>query len=219
MIRSAVKLWLPLIISVIWVFLATAALLLFNQYLLMSLPLGLRIMLCFVTYWCVAAVPLIFALRDGYCPFPAEKLWLQLLWGLVLGAGVSVVFTLLPRFLGLGHLVGSGNGYRKLWQFVYELLYQVAAVALVEEFLFRGFLYHLLRLLLRREWAAVLVSSVLFGLLHFGSGDPVHMVSTAVLGALLCLCRNKLRHCTLLSLVLAHGLYNWLISLWSFIFG
>lgn len=219
MIRSAVKLWLPLIISVIWVFLATAALLLFNQYLLMSLPLGLRMVLSFVTYWCVAAVPLIFALRGRYHPFQAEKLWLQLLWGLVLGAGVSVVFTLMPRFLGLGHLVGSGNGYRKLWQFVYELLYQVAAVALVEEFLFRGFLYHRLRLLLRREWAAVLVSSVLFGLLHFGGGDPVHMASTAVLGILFCLFRNKLRHCTLLSLVLAHGLYNWLISLWSFIFG
>lgn len=218
MIRSVTRLWLPLVVSVIWVFLATALMLLFNRYLLMSLPLGLRMVLMILTYWALAAVPLIFAVRDRYRPFPAEKLGLQLLWGLGIGAALSAVCTLLPHLLGWGHLVGGGQTYyTQLWQFAYQLVYYVAAVGLVEEFIFRGFLFHRLRLLFRSEWAAILISSALFGLFHFGSGDVLQMLSTGLLGGVFCLCRKKLRHCTLLSLIIAHGIYDWMIIVWAFL--
>ena len=39
-----------------------------------------------------------------------------------------------------------------------------------------------------------------------------------LLGVVLCLCRLKIRHCTLLSLVIAHGVYDALISVFASIF-
>ena len=219
MIRTIIKHWIPLVVSTFWIFFATAVVVLFNRYLLMRLPLGLRMVLMFINYWSIAAVPVFFALRERYLPFQKNKMALQGLWGLVIGVGLSLAVTFVPHLLGLGHLVGGDQKYSHLWQFIYQLLYYLAAVAAVEEFLFRGFLYHKLLLLFRKEWVAIVVSSILFGLFHFGSGDILQVLSTGAMGMLLCLCRKKLRHCTLLSLIIAHGLYDWLICLWAWVFG
>ena len=216
--RHTVRQWLPLIISVLWVFCATAMLLLFNRYILMTLPLGLRMVLMLLNYWALAAVPLFLGLRSHYRPFQKEHLGMQLLWGLVIAIGISLVCTLLPHLLGLGQYVGGDYGYTEPWQFIYQLIYYVAAVGLVEEFVFRGFIFHRLRLLFHSEWTAIWISSALFGLFHFGSGDILQILSTGLMGVFWCLCRKKLRHCTLLSLIIAHGIYDWLICLWAYIF-
>ena len=209
---------LQLAISVLWIFFSTAMLLLFNQYILMLLPLGARMILTFITYWALAAVPLIFTIKYRYCPFQTNHLCLQLLWGVGIGGAMSVVCTLLPHLLGLGRFLGGNMGFSKPWQFIYQFVYFVAAVGLVEEFLFRGFLYHRVRLLFHREWVAILITSVLFGLFHFGYGDILQILSTGLIGAFFCLCRQRLRYCTLLSLVIAHGVYDWLICFWAWFF-
>lgn len=211
------KLWFSLIVSVLWAFFALVLLMLYNQSLMRTLPLGLRMVVNLVVRWSLAAVPLVFAIRERYRSFQKEKLGLQLLWGLGIGVGMSMICTLIPHLLGLGDYVGGHYGYTKLWQFAYELVYLVAGVALVEEFLFRGYFYHRLRLLFRSEWAAIWISSGLFGLFHW-SGGILQVLVTGLLGLFWCLCRKKLRHCTLLSLILAHGLYDWLIVCWAHIF-
>ena len=71
---------------------------------------------------------------------------------------------------------------------------------------------------MQNDIAAFVISSVLFGLFHIFSGSIVQVILTAMIGLLLCICKRKIRHCTLLSLILAHGIYDALISVWSFVF-
>lgn len=61
---------------------------------------------------------------------------------------------------------------------------------LAEEFLFRGFCYSALRTALRPVGAALAVG-VVFGLVHVGSTPPVLLIQLGVLGAVLCVVRER----------------------------
>ncbi len=65
-----------------------------------------------------------------------------------------------------------------------EIAIVLVFVAIHEEVFFRGLLNPLLRRLTGRWWIAVLISSLLFGALHFMQG-PFAMIQTAALGAAL----------------------------------
>lgn len=194
---------------------------LFNQYLLMLLPLPARMVSMIPVYWLIALAPFVIkALRGDRLAdygFSAEKLPCQILTGLTIGVLMSLVLTLLPHLAGLGSWVDNGTRYQHPWQFVYEFVYCTAAVGCVEEFVFRGFLYHKLNHL-SGETAAILISSALFGLFHLFGGSIAQVVMTALLGAFFCLCRKWFRNCTTFSLILAHGVYDALIAVWLFVF-
>ncbi len=193
----------------------------FNRHLFMALPLSLRMITAVVAYWAIAVVPVIVLLvrRDSFwiCGFSRSGVFLQILTGLLLGIALSAVFTLIPHLLGLGSFVDNGKQYTALWQFLYEFLYCVFAVGLIEEFLFRGFLYGKLKQCWNHTVATV-VSSALFGLFHLFTGNWGQMLMTALLGALFCVCKNRIRHCSTLSLAIAHGIYDALISVLAFAF-
>ena len=125
---------------------------------------------------------------------------------------MSLVLTLVPHLTGGGAYVDSGKRYTYLWQFAYEFLYCIAAVGIVEEFIFRGFIYNKIS---GNDIAAVIGSSVLFGLFHILGGNIVQMIITAFIGAFFCLCRLKIKNCSLLSLIIAHGIYDALITVWA----
>lgn len=131
---------------------------------------------------------------------------------------MSLVLTLVPHLVGFGAYADNGKRYIHLWQFAYEFLYCIAAVGLVEEFIFRGFIYNKIKKISGNDMAAVIVSSVLFGLFHILNGSIVQMIMTALLGVLWCLCRLKIKNCTLLSLIIAHGIYDALITVFASIF-
>ncbi len=197
----------------------TYGVILFNQFVLIRLPLGLRMASMILMYWLIAAVPIIAAavhkMRLSDFGFTKNKLGVQILWGLPIGAAMSVVLTLMPHLLGFGEYFSSGKNYQYLWQFVYELFYCVLAIGAVEEFVFRGFIYEQIKKIGKNETTAVIASSVLFGLFHIFGGNILQMLMTAVIGAFFCACRLKIKNCTILSLIVAHGFYDWLIVLWT----
>ena len=217
MIRRIFRQWVPPVVSVLWVLVYIALYNLWIGDLLMQLPLPVRMVAAFPAYWLWALVPACFAVKSRYCPFTKEKLPLQILVGLAIAAVLSAVGTVVPHLLGFGEWV-SKYSYTRPWQFAYELIYCLFAVALVEEWVFRGFLYHRFRILFRSPWVAIGITSVLFGLVHLGCGNWVQVLVTALLGMIFCLCREKLKHCTTLSLIIAHGVYDWLICLWTFVY-
>lgn len=213
---------LQLIIGVIGAF---AGLIACNAVLtnfLMNWPIGVRMVAMIVFYWIVAAVPvLIFVLgKDKLSDygFRREKIGMQILTGLVIAVCMSFVLTLLPIFAGKGDWVDNGHHYTHLWQFAFEFVYLIGAVGLTEEFVFRGFVYGKMKKLGMSTGAAIAVSSVLFGLFHFLSGNIVQLVATGCIGVIFCLCREKIRNCTLLSLIIAHGVYDALITVWASVF-
>ena len=212
---------ISLIIGYAGVFLSLFGVNAFNSFVLMLLPLGMRMAATIVMFWLIALVAIIVMLvcKDKFADYWSnDRVNRQILAGVLIAAVMSLVFTLLPHFAGFGAYVDNGKRYTHLWQFAYEFLYCIAAVGLAEEFIFRGFIYNKIKKISGNDMAAVIVSSVLFGLFHIFSGNIVQMIMTALLGALWCLCRLKIKNCTLLSLIIAHGIYDALITVWASVF-
>lgn len=214
--RSAV---IQLAVCILGVWASLFGVICFQRYLLTGFPLGVRMVLMPVLYWLIMPVPVILAAisKDKLSDygFGREKLPLQILIGVIIGAVMSLVFTLLPILAGFGAWVDAGVRYTEWWQLLYEFFYCILAVGLAEEFIFRGFIVHKLRQIKDGELFAGVASSVLFGLFHIFGGNAVQIIVTAALGGLWYLCRVRVKHCSLLSLTVAHGVYDALIRVWN----
>ncbi|MCR5251104.1 MAG: CPBP family intramembrane metalloprotease [Lachnospiraceae bacterium] len=194
----------------------------FNLYVMPSLPLAARMVCMILTYWLIALIPVIVMLlcKDkltdyGFC---REGIGRQILVGILAGLGMSVVFTLIPHIAGFGAYVDNGTRYRFWWQFLFEFVYFIVSVGAVEEFVFRGILYEKIRRIADSDLAAIIVSSVLFGVFHIFGGNVIQVILTAGLGMIFCLLRSKIKGCSTLSLILAHGVYDAMISVWLAVF-
>lgn len=190
-----------------------------NQNLLMSLPISARMVLMIISYWVIALVPLIIMLvgKDYFSDhgFSKKKIGNQVMAGLIIGLCMSLVFTLVPIFLGKGDWVDNGHHYKYLWQFIFEFVYCIIAVGFVEEYVFRGFIFSKLKTLSGSVTVAIVVSSIFFGVFHLLAGNIVQMIVTGIMGAFFCICREKIENSTLLSLIIAHGVYDALITVWA----
>lgn len=218
---SKKSLLIDLLISVSYVLLAVFAIVMFNNYILMSLPLALRMISMLLLQWCVLIVPVILMKIRGEkledLGFSKEKLPEQILTGLVLAVVLSLCLTVFP-ILTIGKENIVGNYYTYLWQFLYDFVYKIGFVALMEEIVFRGYIYHKLFEIKSSKWFAISVSSLLFGLMHVFNGGIMQVIMTAVIGVILCMFREKISKCTILSLIITHGVYDWLIGVWGYIF-
>ena len=215
------KEWIYLIVGFLGSMLGLLGVVSFNQFVLMSLPLGSRMVSMIFVYWLIALVPAIVMVvrKDKLTDygFSKRKLPFQIIVGVIIGAVMSLILTLIPHLLGFGEYVNSGKGYEYLWQFIYEFFYCIFAVGFVEEFVFRGFIYEKIKSIGQNNRIAIIGSSVLFGLFHLFGGNIIQIVMTACLGAFFCFCRLKIKYCSTLSLIIAHGVYDALITVLAFI--
>lgn len=91
------------------------------------------------------------------------------------------------------------------WELAWDVVFYFAFVGLTEEFIFRGVLWHALEGLWGKV-AALLLTSLTFGIYHIGWANPLQMVVLVVVGLFLGLIR--LRAGSILGLVLLHGLFD-----------
>ncbi len=184
-----------------------------------NMPVPLRAPLMFVLYWAVAVIPIIIIRQDKMRPadlgFEKKGIIRQILIGIGLGLATSLVLTGIPVLAGFGEYVNSGKSYDELWKFVYEFAYCILSVGAAEELVFRGFIYSKLKSLFGKEIYAVVGSSLLFGLFHVFRGNIAQIFVTAVIGFIFCTYKNKIKGCTLLSLMICHGVYDAMITIWA----
>lgn len=216
-IKSNVKSMIQLFIAVCGVFVAVFGLSMFNQHLLMSFPLPLRMVLMIVMQWLLFLVPAILMIvnKEKLCSigFKKENIPSQIGIGVLLAVSMSLVFTVLPILLGFKDMVGSTT-FTQVWKFVYQFIYAMFGVAFAEELIFRGYIFKKLLEIKNAKWFAIVISSVLFGLFHIFNGNIIQVLMAAFIGFLFCIFREKIKGCTLLSLIIAHGVYDALIVLW-----
>ena len=213
------KEWFLLFAGYAGALLGTYGVLMFNTHILFTLPTLLRIILYVIGYWIIAVVPLILMyvnkekMRDYFAG--KDKLICQILIGIGIGLGMSIFLTLIPHLAGFGSFVDNGTRHDKFIEFVIDFIYFVFSVAFVEEFVFRGFIFRRLKNITGNNVTALIVSSVMFGLMHVFQGNIIQIVITSLLGAFWCFCRLKIKNCSLLSLIIAHGIYDFLIGFWA----
>ncbi len=213
------KEWISLIVGFFGAMLGLYGVVAFNQFVLISLPLGLRMISMILIYWLIALLPIIVMSvnKDKLVNygFGKDKMIFQIIVGVLIGIAMSFILTLIPHLFGFGEYVDSGKRYRYLWQFIYEFFYCIFAVAFVEEFVFRGFVYAKIKNISQKDMIAIIGSSILFGLFHLFGGNIIQMLMTACIGAFFCFCRLKVKNCSTLSLIIGHGIYDALITVWS----
>ncbi len=96
-----------------------------------------------------------------------------------------------------------------VWTFFYYFLF----VAFVEEFTFRVYVQGELEVLLgKAKILAPLLAGILFGLSHIVHGDMGQVMMTSVMGILLGYAKYFIKDCTFISVVIAHGLYDYLLA-------
>ncbi len=216
---SKKKEWICLIVGFLGAMLGLYGVVAFNQFVLMSLPLIIRMIGMILVYWLIALIPIIVMLvnKDKLTDygFSKGKMEFQITVGILIGIAMSFILTIIPHLFGFGEYVDSGKRYQYLWQFIYEFFYCIFAVGLVEEFVFRGYVYEKIKSISQKDMIAVIGSSVLFGAFHLFSGNIIQMLMTACIGVFFCFCRLKIKNCSTLSLIIGHGVYDALITVWA----
>lgn len=206
-----------LLIAIFGTFVSVFGIFMFNQHLLMSFSQPLRMILIIIMQWLLFLVPGILMIVNkeklSDIGFRKEKIALQVAIGVLLAVSMSLVLTVFPIILGFKDMVGN-TVYTQTWKFVYQFIYAIFGVALAEELIFRGYIFNKLLEIKNSKWFAIIISSLLFGLFHIFNGNIIQVFMTAFLGLLFCIFREKIKGCTLLSLIIAHGVYDAMIVLW-----
>lgn len=209
------KIIIETIIAIISVFILEYGLICFNKYILMSLPIVARMILMIILYWLIAVVPIILCKKNKYTlndiGLSKNKLVKQIVVGVVIAIILSLVFTVIPILIFGKENTYSGYNYKYIWQYVYEFFYTTLGVALTEEFIFRGYLLSNIKKISKNSIVSIITTSILFGLFHIFTGNIIQVIVTTIIGLALVTCREKIKSCSFLSLIIAHGLYDWLI--------
>jgi membrane protease YdiL (CAAX protease family) len=139
---------------------------------------------------------LYFAAAQGL-PRPAEFGYVRPPWRLGLGAFlvggggyylVTLLYASVFALHGKDKLPSELGTHKSTAALVGAAVFVCVVAPIAEEFFFRGFLFGVLRRW-RGPWVAVLLTSVLFGLVHAGSASPQYLVPLGLFGVALCLLR------------------------------
>lgn len=90
------------------------------------------------------------------------------------------------------------------------MVFTALTAGVTEEFIFRGYLQPRLTVIFKNPYAAIILSSLLFGLLHFKYGTLANVIGPIFIGLIFSLYYWKYRNLTVL--ILCHFLWD-LISL------
>lgn len=178
----------------------------------------------FIFRWFYLLVPFCFMkaekIKLSEIGITKNKLLIQIVIGTLIGiieVTVIVGFTVL-----LGFKEQLGAPYEEGWQYAIYFFYTIFAVGLFEEIFFRGYIYKKLSDIIKTKWLVIIISSLIFGACHFfGNGNPLRSIPQVLLasvsGIIYCVLREKIKNCTLISLIFMHGIYDFGVAFAAFI--
>ena len=142
------------------------------------------------------------------------KVTKQLLLALLIFIGLLALFTLVPIWL-VGKQEALGSKAPSVAALVLVVVFDML-VGLSEELVFRGYFLTTLAKVTGHPIAAVIITSVAFGLWHYpNTQNLVDCAMVAAMGFVWGLCRLKLKDCSTLTVGVAHGLNDAAIAVLS----
>jgi membrane protease YdiL (CAAX protease family) len=139
--------------------------------------------------------------------FTSKNLPKQLIWAGAVFLMLVAFMSAEAVFMGLPNVIGTQK--QPLW---YALPQKIIFVGFAEETLFRGYILNAIRRLSSSSAAAIIISSLLFGAWHLINGNLIQAVNTSLIGLIFAIPFAKGKNCSLLSVALAHGLYDALLD-------
>lgn len=141
-----------------------------------------------------------------------KRLWLQILIGIGIAAALCFLFGILPIMCGTS-LIGSHSDM-SVDKILLVAMQDILFVGVGEEIVFRGYIQNQFTVWLKRcKWLAPLIAAVIFGLWHLINGNIIQMLFTTLIGCVFGYCKYFIKDCTLLSVIIAHGLYDFSLVL------
>ena len=145
----------------------------------------------------------------------------QIAIGMVIGSMEALAIVGMTVLLGFREQLGKPM-YDDGWLYALHFFYTIFAVGVFEELFFRGYMYKKLLDLASGKWFAIIISSLIFGVCHFIGYEnymqavPRVLLTTAT-GVVYCILREKIKGCTLISLIFMHGIYDFWVAFFAFI--
>lgn len=168
-------------------------------------------MIVIVAYTMVAIIAMIVTGQFNQLLPNKEKLGLQILIGVSIAAALCLVFGIIPILCGTS-LIGSHSDI-PMDRMVLIAIQDILFVGVGEEIVFRGYIQNQLTIWLKSKWLAPLFAAVLFGLWHLINGSIIQVLFTTMIGCIFGYSKYCIKHCSLLSVIIAHGLYDFSLVL------
>lgn len=143
--------------------------------------------------------------------FTSKKVLRQVLIGIGIAAVLSFLIGALPILIGGSGASLIGGKVTSTPSAIYSIVTNLIFIGTCEELIFRGYIQTRINKLTRRRFVGVLIAAALFGLWHIINGFWMQVIFTFFIGSAFGFCRAHLKNCSLLSVIIAHGLYNALL--------
>ena len=146
-----------------------------------------------------------------------NRLWLQILIGVALAVVLCFLMGIVPILCGtsiIGSHTDASAGF-----LIISAVQDILFVGVCEEIVFRGYVQNQFEIWLKKcKWLAPLFAAVLFGLWHIINGSLIQVLFTTLIGCVWGYSKFFIKDCSLLSVIIAHGLYDFsLVFLTCFI--
>lgn len=141
-----------------------------------------------------------------------RRLWLQILIGLGIAAALCLVIGIIPILCGIS-FVGSHTDMSAT-QLTIVAVEDLIFVGIGEEIVFRGYIQNQFGIWLKKcKWLSPLIAAVFFGLWHIINGSIIQVLFATAIGCVLGYSKYFMKDCSLLSVVVAHGFYDFSLTL------
>lgn len=141
--------------------------------------------------------------------FKKEDILKQLAAGLNVFSISAMILTAVSIMVGDYKYFLIGPKQTDIILIIYNIFFYILFVGTSEEILFRGYFMQRIEAISGSKKISVVLSAIIFGLWHFPGGNNfVQVFITTVLGAFYGISLYKVKYCSVLSLIIAHGLYN-----------
>ncbi len=137
---------------------------------------------------------------------------LSVITTLLVVVAVLIVFSIVWTLLGLKKDSDSLNKIIEIFRHNHFLVLLTCLTAgITEELVFRGYIMPRLQLLFNKTYISVIISSVIFGLIHFGYGTALNMIGPFIIGLVFALHYYKYRNIKIL--IICHFLWDYIVIL------
>ena len=206
--KSAVVIFIIALVLIIGLTFSLWGVWLINIYAV-SLCLNLLVIAAFAA---VAVVAMKLTAQESKLLPTKNRLWLQILIGIAFATVLCFVMGIIPILCGTS-IIGSHTepsaGFLAI-SAVQDILF----TGLCEEIVFRGYVQNQFEIWLKKcKWLAPLIAAVLFGLWHIINGSLIQVLFTTLIGCVWGYGKYFIKDCTLLSVIIAHGLYDFSLVL------